>query len=190
MGKMAPTLLESVRSCALEEPMFIKSTLESTEVSGLDVWRMESPLSVPLVDLQSLQEIASDAPPGVWHAPSGNPAKIEHGEEKYESSTALPDDSSRADQKIANVSDIAWAGYPESAWKDFQCMPEVPQATFPTVGSYGHQYGVCKPCAFAWREEGCKSGAECAFCHLCPSNEKQRRKRQLRRVLRDAGYIN
>lgn len=51
-------------------------------------------------------------------------------------------------------------------------------------GSSKHQLGQCKPCAFAWRPEGCDSGPQCKFCHLCPPREKQRRKRVLRQLQR------
>jgi len=45
-----------------------------------------------------------------------------------------------------------------------------------TLGSVGHETGNCKPCAFVYTK-GCQSGAQCAFCHLCPPGEKDRRKK-------------
>jgi hypothetical protein len=48
----------------------------------------------------------------------------------------------------------------------------------PSIGSNAHQIGRCKPCAFLYKM-GCKSGASCQYCHLCPPGEKQRRKRVL-----------
>lgn len=45
-----------------------------------------------------------------------------------------------------------------------------------TLGSAGHEIGNCKPCAFVYTK-GCQSGAQCAFCHLCPPGEKDRRKK-------------
>jgi len=47
-------------------------------------------------------------------------------------------------------------------------------AELPTVGSAGHNEGNCKPCAF-FHIKGCESGMKCAFCHLCPADEKRRR---------------
>lgn len=47
----------------------------------------------------------------------------------------------------------------------------------PTVGSAGHFYKKCKPCAFAWKDGGCQGGVECMFCHLCDSDEKKRRRK-------------
>mmetsp|Transcript_41605 Transcript_41605/g.109832 ORF Transcript_41605/g.109832 Transcript_41605/m.109832 type:complete len:176 (+) Transcript_41605:70-597(+) len=48
---------------------------------------------------------------------------------------------------------------------------------FPTVGSRGHSLGSCKPCAFVFKD-GCASGAECRFCHLCAPGTKKRRKKE------------
>jgi len=53
-------------------------------------------------------------------------------------------------------------------------------AAIPTIGSAGHSLRKCKPCAFAWKESGCQSGASCKFCHLCdPAEKKRRRKAKL-----------
>jgi len=59
----------------------------------------------------------------------------------------------------------------------------------PTSGSSRHRQGTCKPCAFAFKPEGCQSGAECKFCHLCPPGEKQRRKRVMRQLQRNLGIF-
>merc|ERR1719456_2022481 len=62
--------------------------------------------------------------------------------------------------------------------------PVVGFAGIPTIGSAGHALRKCKPCAFAWKESGCQSGASCKFCHLCDPAEKKRRRKaklQLRR---------
>jgi len=52
----------------------------------------------------------------------------------------------------------------------------------PSMGSYSHALLQCKPCSFFWKPEGCRSGANCEFCHLCPAGEKQRRKGISRRT--------
>lgn len=54
----------------------------------------------------------------------------------------------------------------------------------PTVGSSSHWSGRCKPCAFVFKD-GCTSGTECRFCHLCGAGEKKRRKK-VSKVLRKA----
>jgi len=46
-----------------------------------------------------------------------------------------------------------------------------------SVGSTGHHFGRCKPCAFFWKE-GCKAGQACEFCHTCPVDEKKKRTKQ------------
>jgi hypothetical protein len=43
-----------------------------------------------------------------------------------------------------------------------------------SVGSTGHHFGRCKPCAFFWKS-GCQAGQACQFCHTCPPDEKKRR---------------
>jgi len=59
------------------------------------------------------------------------------------------------------------------------CLPEVEVGTEerPTVGSWGHSVGKCKPCAF-FHTKGCQNGKECPFCHLCGRGEKKRRQRE------------
>lgn len=55
-------------------------------------------------------------------------------------------------------------------------MSQLGTAQLPTVGSAGHALGACKPCAFL--DKGCANGQECKFCHLCPADEKNRRKKE------------
>lgn len=55
------------------------------------------------------------------------------------------------------------------------------------IGSSAHHLGRCKPCAFLYKDDGCLSGAKCLYCHLCPPGEKQRRKRVMRAMQRNAG---
>ncbi|CAE7728529.1 unnamed protein product [Symbiodinium sp. CCMP2456] len=56
-------------------------------------------------------------------------------------------------------------------------VPEQPPPSLPaTLGSAAHEEGTCKPCAFVYTK-GCQSGLHCAFCHLCPPGEKDRRKK-------------
>ena len=52
-------------------------------------------------------------------------------------------------------------------------------AELPTRGSAGHYTGTCKPCAFVYKD-GCSSGYDCVFCHLCLPGEKIRRKKELK----------
>lgn len=54
--------------------------------------------------------------------------------------------------------------------------PSLGSSELPTLGSAGHGLGNCKPCAFL--DKGCTSGTDCKFCHLCPADEKKRRKKE------------
>jgi len=55
------------------------------------------------------------------------------------------------------------------------------EGSLTSVGSRQHHLGRCKPRAF-FHTKGCKSASGCLFCHLCPPNEKQRRKALYRRM--------
>lgn len=54
----------------------------------------------------------------------------------------------------------------------------------PTIGSWNHHRGTCKPCGFLYKKEGCHRGVDCLFCHLCVQGERQRRARVRRAALR------
>lgn len=42
-----------------------------------------------------------------------------------------------------------------------------------------HDRGHCNPCAYLYtKRDGCRLGAECKFCHLCPADELKNRKKQ------------
>mmetsp|Transcript_31054 Transcript_31054/g.58225 ORF Transcript_31054/g.58225 Transcript_31054/m.58225 type:complete len:203 (+) Transcript_31054:67-675(+) len=47
----------------------------------------------------------------------------------------------------------------------------------PSRGSLQHGTGLCKPCAWFWKSQGCHNGAECLHCHLCPPSELRRRRK-------------
>mmetsp|Transcript_14594 Transcript_14594/g.37772 ORF Transcript_14594/g.37772 Transcript_14594/m.37772 type:complete len:246 (+) Transcript_14594:82-819(+) len=55
----------------------------------------------------------------------------------------------------------------------------------PSVGSVGHNLGVCRPCDFFGRGFDCRAGANCSFCHLCGPVERRQRKVQRRKVIRE-----
>lgn len=61
-----------------------------------------------------------------------------------------------------------------------QWVPE----TVLSVGSQSHSLGLCKPCAFFHKPEGCRQMSACPFCHLCDPDEKKRRKLSKRRALK------
>lgn len=53
-----------------------------------------------------------------------------------------------------------------------------------SVGSRLHDSRRCTPCAF-FHSKGCRSGANCLFCHKCTAQERGRRKRNARRMRGD-----
>lgn len=48
-----------------------------------------------------------------------------------------------------------------------------------------HERGECRPCAYFWqKEDGCRLGDECVFCHSCDSEALKRLKKQKRQKMR------
>eukprot|EP00913_Durusdinium_trenchii_P020250 g19023.t1 len=100
---------------------------------------------------------------------------------------AEPEPESRSDAENAPHSSAASTADTENI-AGVHVASTVPSAEVPTRGSAGHGLGACKPCAFFYKasrlpcqlEDGCQSGFECAFCHLCPPGEKIRRKKELK----------
>jgi len=58
-----------------------------------------------------------------------------------------------------------------------------PEGT-PSHGSTLHRIGGCRPCAWFWKAEGCKSGLDCTHCHLCPEGEMKLRRKMKQSMLR------
>lgn len=51
-----------------------------------------------------------------------------------------------------------------------------PLSVAPSVGSQMHGAGLCRPCAWLWKVDGCKNGKDCRHCHSCPQSEIKRRR--------------
>jgi hypothetical protein len=51
-------------------------------------------------------------------------------------------------------------------------------------GSDCHGTGSCKPCAWYHHVEGCRHGADCEFCHMCPNGEIKKRKKEKQKLIR------
>ena len=66
--------------------------------------------------------------------------------------------------------------------------PPVNHSNFPSVGSAAHEMRRCDPCAFFWKEKGCRDGQGCLFCHVCQPGEKKRRKEE-RRIVASRGNV-
>jgi hypothetical protein len=55
-----------------------------------------------------------------------------------------------------------------------------------SLGSEQHDGGDCRPCAWHHRSDGCRNGAECRHCHLCPEGElKFRRKDKIATIRKE-----
>lgn len=72
---------------------------------------------------------------------------------------------------VLRLSDLLLGGAPQST----TAMPHPSPLTDISVGSAGHEQGLCKPCAF-FHTKGCSNGAACTHCHLCLPGEKRRRR--------------
>mmetsp|Transcript_17237 Transcript_17237/g.31810 ORF Transcript_17237/g.31810 Transcript_17237/m.31810 type:complete len:338 (+) Transcript_17237:112-1125(+) len=58
----------------------------------------------------------------------------------------------------------------------------------PSLGKI-HSRGDCRPCAYHQnKEDGCRWGAKCKFCHLCPPGEIKKRKKEKLRARRVQPY--
>lgn len=55
--------------------------------------------------------------------------------------------------------------------------PGLLPGSLPSVGSFDHGTGRCKPCGWFWKPGGCSNGRECCHCHLCPRGEIHARRR-------------
>eukprot|EP00747_Dinoflagellata_sp_TGD_P165901 gnl/TRDRNA2_/TRDRNA2_187893_c0_seq1.p1 gnl/TRDRNA2_/TRDRNA2_187893_c0~~gnl/TRDRNA2_/TRDRNA2_187893_c0_seq1.p1 ORF type:complete len:394 (+),score=50.88 gnl/TRDRNA2_/TRDRNA2_187893_c0_seq1:71-1252(+) len=52
------------------------------------------------------------------------------------------------------------------------------QAMLPSKGSADHDgTGRCRPCAWFWKPQGCKSAYDCEYCHICGEDELRKRKK-------------
>lgn len=73
---------------------------------------------------------------------------------------------------------------PSGLWADMNEDPNVqtklepqPSAQADEPKEVHHGAGQCRPCAWFWREQGCRNGAACGYCHLCPEGELKSRKK-------------
>jgi len=57
--------------------------------------------------------------------------------------------------------------------------PNTSTSADPTEMQLKHFMAECKPCAYFFhKEDGCRAGETCSFCHLCPPDELKKRKKQ------------
>jgi hypothetical protein len=59
-----------------------------------------------------------------------------------------------------------------------------------TPMEYNHFRGNCKPCAYFYgKDDGCRWGRDCRFCHLCEPGELKKRRRVKDKALRMVGQL-
>eukprot|EP00931_Biecheleriopsis_adriatica_P083658 TRINITY_DN572_c0_g1_i2.p1 TRINITY_DN572_c0_g1~~TRINITY_DN572_c0_g1_i2.p1 ORF type:complete len:321 (-),score=67.32 TRINITY_DN572_c0_g1_i2:322-1284(-) len=69
-------------------------------------------------------------------------------------------------------------------------LNEARKQTTLSLGSRLHGTGMCKPCAFFWKAEGCTNGEQCRHCHLCPQGEiKVRRLKNLEKKKKQSALL-
>ncbi|KAF4751883.1 hypothetical protein FOZ63_003747 [Perkinsus olseni] len=78
----------------------------------------------------------------------------------------------------SNLSPVASSHSPESTPIDLDL------SVYPSIGSRLHASGTCKPCAWFYHASGCRHGAQCEFCHLCPPGEIKRRKKEKLQIIK------
>jgi len=64
-----------------------------------------------------------------------------------------------------------------------------PPPPLPSIGSSLHGTGLCRPCAWFWKPQGCQNAQECCHCHLCPSGEIKARRKVKVAVLRHQSSV-
>jgi hypothetical protein len=66
-------------------------------------------------------------------------------------------------------------------------LVSVSDASKRTAKTQAHSNGQCKPCAyFHQKEDGCRWGDDCDFCHVCQPGELKKRKREKVKALKAA----
>merc|ERR1712232_1069300 len=94
-----------------------------------------------------------------------------------------PEDSFALPVEVSSVASETPSDSPGQGTSQVICLagalgePALGSSELPTVGSVGHKWGACRPCAFL-HKRGCENGVQCSFCHLCDSGEKKRRQKE------------
>jgi hypothetical protein len=73
---------------------------------------------------------------------------------------------------------VRWADIDDAGEDlDLAPAPVQEQSATASAGSSLHDLGECKPCAWFWKPQGCRWGAECFYCHTCQASELSKRKK-------------
>jgi hypothetical protein len=138
-------------SQAAEEPVRIEELPASVGVRALPVMPMPTPVG--------LLHYVSSAQPASWEQPVTTSGSLPRQAMNVSLSSLVEVEDDRAASAKAEI----------VPWQDRR--PEWSR------GALLHRAGMCKPCGWFWKPQGCKSGQDCCHCHLCPSGTlKARRK--------------
>lgn len=89
----------------------------------------------------------------------------------------------RCDKKVPEAADKR---LPKETKRPRSAPPKLSQPLFLTKWpehEAKHLRRECRPCAYYFKADSCKWGAQCDFCHLCPKDEiKVRKKEKIRAV--------
>merc|ERR1719210_1336040 len=80
--------------------------------------------------------------------------------------TVLSEDYSRSSSSQGSAGSEADTDLPEAGEAIKGTQRKVIKGGWWSVGSEKHDEGLCKPCNWVHSKIGCKSGQNCAFCHL------------------------
>jgi hypothetical protein len=81
----------------------------------------------------------------------------------------------RADSRSCASDDGSEPPAPRQHDRDHPSVDGETPLDLPSVGAALHSTGNCKPCLFVHGYMGCRSGAECQFCHLLHSRSSKAR---------------
>jgi hypothetical protein len=84
--------------------------------------------------------------------------------------------SSASSSPSSSGTALRWADV-DDADEELTVASAQEQSAAGSAGSALHGSGECKPCAWFWKPQGCKWGAECFYCHTCQASELRKRKK-------------
>lgn len=123
----------------------------------------------------------SERPPGFLKASSPSKALASKSEKDSSGKPELPAKSLRHDTE--DLSTIEEDDDATSLPTKSRSLPnfgdsESPATDGPSLGSSEHGTGICTPCAWFHKPDGCLNAKDCRYCHLCPEGELKKRKKQ------------
>lgn len=142
---------------------------------------------------QAEEEAAQAIAAGVLRAPPGLTqigAPFQPPPGLFEHETFLCVDLPDVADEIPKLSQHLEAGSEATTEEGSVEVPSSPEGSetkieATSIGSALHLSGLCKPCAWFWKPQGCGNGEDCLHCHLCPQGEVKRRKKQKKAASQD-----